>query len=132
VAATFHAALVEVYLAEDGLPTLWFNQAPEGTARSLPNAVLTDREDAPSYDSGGNNGYMTAAATFTFLGEHSDVETAALALIAALTPAVLTVTDKRVRLYRGRYEIVRSAQRGPDGEFLDEATVEYTAELTPS
>src|SRR4051812_23993617 len=117
--------MTAVYLAvtSPALPTLWFAVAPEGTARALPNVVMKHDGETPEYDSSGDVVMEKAGATFMVYGSCADVRAVAERIKAAYTAAVLfeEIDDKKTRLYRGKYVVRESMQRGPTGEFLFEA-----------
>ncbi len=135
MATNFHDAMTAVYaLISPPLPSLWFAVAPEGTARALPNVVMTHGGETPEYDSADADGIIMekARATFTAYGSNEDVRAIAESIKGAYPANVLltAIGAKKTRLYRKTYIVRPSTQRGPQGEFLFEAEVPFEAEIT--
>jgi len=127
MADDFLGALRDVYGGLSGMPTLWTEMQPELSDRTLPNAVLEDMGETPTYDPAGER-YVTSKARITFYGSSKEqVKALAETLKGATGVESLTITGKVPILFRGPVRIPSSPRRGPKGEFMYMAMIDYTA-----
>jgi hypothetical protein len=148
MAATAVQGLIELY--EDvtpDLPTLWTGLQPEGTARTPPNAMLTDKGAQPTMQrlkgKGGNTGikYETFKGLFQlwYAGEASEdpnqngynaAVAGATALKAVLLPFALEVDlARQTYLTYQNCPVVADSTRGTVGQFVFRADIPVTAVL---
>lgn len=140
--------LIELYEGvEPELPDLWTGLQPEGTARTPPNAMLTDKGTVPRMQRGkgknGNTGikYETFKGLFQlwYAGKQSmdplqngyaAAVAGATALKAVLLPFALDVDNARqTYLTYENCPVVADSTRGTEGQFVFRADIPVTAVL---
>jgi len=122
-----------------GWPAFFFGTISEGQANALPNVVLLDDGEPPTYQASGD-GHLEVVkyeAEFRFvfyaasMEEVDDLSRTLQAAFAWPSEALEVYGDPNVWPYQGRYRRRKLPPRGPNGQYVYEGVTPYKASINP-